>query len=101
MDKLDKSNAIKVKCVRDEYMLISHQLCENCNKKYAYKLCTQQFLQDENGSYDVLDTQCQYCGHKKCFTFNITEYHEDVENQIQAMFKDKDKFYDLDWDSET
>ncbi|WXG39824.1 MAG: hypothetical protein WED07_03195 [Candidatus Freyarchaeum deiterrae] len=101
MDKLDKSNALEVNCVRDEYIHVSKQPCESCNRKNAYKLCTQHLIQSEDRSYDILDTECQYCGYKKHFTFDITECFQNPEKQLSAMLKDLDKHDELDWDSET
>jgi hypothetical protein len=101
MDKLDKDNAVEVKCVRDEYIFISQQPCQNCGKINAYKLRIQHLIHSENRSYDVLETECQYCRHQKCFTFDITDYFQDLGKQLTATFKDRDKDEDLNWDTKT
>lgn len=101
MDNLDKNNAVEVNCVRDEYIYISQQLCENCSRKNAYMLRAQTLIGREDRNYDVLDTECQYCGYKKCFTFDVTDCFQNLEKQLSATFKDQDKHEDLDWDRET
>lgn len=101
MDKLDKNNAPEVNCVRDEYLYISQQPCENCNRKNAYKLHTQILISSENRNYDLLETQCQYCGNKKYFTFDVTECLHNIEKQLSNTFKNKNNYEDLDWDNET
>nr|MDO8083109.1 hypothetical protein [Candidatus Freyarchaeota archaeon] len=101
MDNLDKSNAVEVNCVRDEYIFISQQPCENCSRKNAYRLRTQTLIGREDRNYDVLDTECQFCGYKKCFTFDVTDCFQNLEKQFSATFKDRDKHEDMDWDKET
>jgi hypothetical protein len=101
MDNLDKNNAVEVNCVRDEYIYISQQPCESCSRKNAYRLRTQTLIGREDRNYDVLDTECQFCGYKKCFTFDVTDCFQNLEKQFTATFKDRDKHEDLDWDSET
>jgi DNA-directed RNA polymerase subunit RPC12/RpoP len=101
MDKLDKNNAVEVNCVRDEYIYISQQPCENCKSKNAYVLHIQRLVETEDRTYDLLETKCQYCGHKKYFTFDITRYFEDLGKQFSNTLKHQDKYEDLDWDNET
>ncbi|MHA1580874.1 MAG: hypothetical protein ACTSUQ_14785 [Candidatus Freyarchaeota archaeon] len=101
MKKFDTNNTTKVKCVYDEYLIISQRPCESCNKKHAYKLRSQHLHQEKNKTYEVLNTQCQYCGHKKTFTFDITDCHQDTTKQILAMIKIKEKYEDWNWDTDT
>ncbi|MEM3587205.1 MAG: hypothetical protein QXO71_07800 [Candidatus Jordarchaeaceae archaeon] len=101
MTNLDKNNAREVNCVRDEYLYIFQQSCEKCRRKNAYKLCTQTLINNENRDYDILETKCQYCGHIKYFTFDVTECLHNIEKQLYSTFKDKETYEDLDWDSET
>ncbi len=72
--KIDSNSAISVDSVEEEYRYIQQISCVQCESKGSLKLDLQSLIFEENKPYDKLDCQCQNCGAKKSFIFDISNF---------------------------
>ncbi len=72
--KIDSISAIDVGNIEEEYRYILQIPCEQCKFKGTFKLNLQSLIFEENQPYDKLDCQCQNCGAKKSFIFDISNF---------------------------
>ena len=72
--KIDSNSAIVVESIEEEYTYIQQITCEQCEFKGTFKLDLQSLIFEEDKPYDKLDCQCQNCGAKKFFIFDISNF---------------------------
>ena len=71
---IDSNLAIVVGSIEEEYQYIKQILCEQCKFKGSLVLNKQSLIFEENKPYDKMDCQCQNCGAKKSFIFDISSF---------------------------
>ena len=72
--KIDSNSTIIVNSVEEEYKYIQQISCGQCETKGSFKLELQSLIFEENKPHDKLDCQCQNCGVKKSFIFDISNF---------------------------
>jgi len=65
---IDSNSAIVVGSIEEEYKYIQQIICEQCKFKGS------SLIFEENKPYDQMDCQCQNCGAKKSFRFDISSF---------------------------